>query len=118
MSEKEEQNTASERVESKQLVSEEQNTLSIIANRIMGGEMNDLDKDQIDNLIKQRGQVYEYIHNDRTQESYDNKYYFTGIVVAMLLIVGAVIWQVPEFTTEVLALLIGLVGGYGFGKQK
>lgn len=111
-------NGSAELVNGKTLVSEEQNTLSIIANKVMGGDVVDLDKGQIDLLIQQREKVYDYIHIDKKQDSYDRKYYFTGVAIVVLAVLCMVVFKVPEYTTQVISLIIGAVGGYGLGKTK
>ena len=73
---------------------------------------------QVDEILLQRGKVYDYIHEDKTIDSYDTKFYFVGALIGSLVVTILVLFFAKEFLTQILSLIIGAFGGYGIGKAQ
>jgi len=58
----------------------------------------------------------------KKQESKDNKFFFSIILVFVLVFSSVVLWQKPDLFGEVLSFLTGVfgggLGGYGFASRK
>ena len=97
--------------------------LSILLQRVLGtDEAPALSAEQVDELLSQKREITRYIHEDRERESADNKWYFAGILLFILIFSGLVLKQRPDLFSEVLSFLAGLfgggLGGYGFASKK
>ena len=96
---------------------------SVLFQKIMGLENTpNFTKEQIDELLSQRRQIAAYIHEDRKTDSYDTKFYLVAIIAFILFFSGLVLRMKPEIFSEVLSLIVGLLGGgaagFGIGKIK
>ena len=100
------------------LVSESQNTLSVMLQKVVGEGSFTPNEKQVDEILSQRGRVYDYIHADKKQNSFDNRFYFAGALLASLIIVVLVLFFAKEFLTQVISLIIGAFGGYGIGRAQ
>ncbi len=73
---------------------------------------------QVDEILSQRGKVIDLVHKDKIRESSDKKYYFTVTFVCSLTVVVLVLFFAKQYLTQVLSLIIGASGGYGFGRSQ
>jgi hypothetical protein len=97
--------------------------LSILLQKVLGADNTpDFTKEQVDELLSQKREITGYIHEDKKRYSSDNKLYFLGIFIFILLFSGLVLWKKPESFGEVLSFIAGLfgggLGGYGLGSKK
>ena len=67
-------------------------------------------------MLSQRRQINEFISEDKKRGSYDKKYFLTAGLIFIVVISSIVIFTHPEYFTQVLALIIGGFGGFGFGQ--
>lgn len=83
----------------------------------LGNQQNlPVNEEHVTEMLSQRRQINEYINNDKARDSYDKKYYLTAGLIFILTISCLVIFTHPEYFTQVLALIIGGFGGFGFGR--
>lgn len=73
--------------------------------------------EQWDKIIEQRGEVYRYIHEDKKGDRGLYLIMYICAVIFAVFVVGIVAWRRPDFIQEVIALLVGLVGGFGLGRS-
>lgn len=100
---------------------ETQQEISILLQKIMGQDnVPSLSDAQISELLAQRREIANYIHEDKKRESYDAKFLFVGVLTFVLIFSALVLWKKPDVFSEVLSLIVGLLGGgaggYTFGK--
>jgi len=96
--------------------------LSVLLQKVIGmDDGQDLTKEQKDELLSQRRQISEYIHEDKKRSSFDNRFHLIAALVFVLLFSGLVLWQKPDVFEQVLALVVGLfgggAGGYALGRR-
>ena len=97
--------------------------LSVLLSKALGTDNTpEFTKEQVDELLSQKSKITDYIHEDRKQESWDNKFYLVIVVVFILLFSGLVLWKNPALFNEVLYFLAGLfgggLGGYGLANKR
>lgn len=84
----------------------------------IANKLNDL---HIDKLIAQRGEIIEKVHADRKGERWDNKFYITAGLIFAALVLGGVMFFLPEYFPEAMTALVsgggGLGAGYGLAKK-
>ena len=80
------------------------------------GIANKLTESHIDKILDQRGDIIDKVHKDRRDERWDGKFYFMGLLVFALIILGGVSYVAPEYLSEAIVALISGLGGYGYGK--
>lgn len=102
---------------------ETEQQLSILLQKVIGNDNTpSLNESQISEVLSRRSQISEYIHEDRKRESYDSKFILIGIFLFILIFSGLVLWKKPDIFSQVLSLIVGLLGGgaggYGIGKSK
>ncbi len=100
-------------------------TLQMIMQRVIGQDAYTPTLAQIDEIIAQKGKIVDYIREDRKEDhdkfkisSKNGLHYFYGSLVFITVIAGAVLWQKPEYFTQVLSALLGFAGGFGLGQSK
>lgn len=106
-----------------QKVSEEkQRELLMMMQHINDDNGVDFTENQVDKILEQKGKVFDYIHEERMQEherykiqSRDGRFYFGWVLVFFVLLLGTVIFRVPEYTSQVLSGVFGLLSGLGIG---
>lgn len=83
----------------------------------LGNQQNlPVNEEHVTEMLSQRRQINELINVDKGRASYDKKYFLTAGLIFILVISGLVIFTRPEYFTQVLALIIGGFGGFGFGQ--
>lgn len=99
--------------------------LQMILQKIIGQDAYTPTPEQVSTIIFQRGEIAGYIRKDREEEherfkvtAGNNLHYFYGSLIFVVLIAGAVLWQKPEYFTQVLSALLGFAGGFGVGQSK
>lgn len=98
------------------LLSEKESTLSVLMRGMVGENAFVPTERQVDEMLAQRREVHNFIHEDKKMESKDNRFYFGWTILVCLLIVMFVLFFAKEFLTQVLSLIVGAFGGYGFGR--
>jgi hypothetical protein len=68
-------------------------------------------KEQIDELLSQKREVYGFIYKNQKQYSWDSKFYLVIMLAFILSFSGLVIWKKPDLFGEVLSFLTGAFGG-------
>jgi hypothetical protein len=80
--------------------------------RAMGHEnVPKLTESQVDEVLAQRRQVMDYIHDDNTRDSYDAKFYLVVVLIFITVFSLIVIYWKPELFSQVLSFLAGIFGG-------
>ncbi len=93
--------------------------LSILMQKILGTDSTpDFTKEQVDELLSQKRETTGYIHADKIRESSDNRFFLVIICIFVFLFSALVLIYYPEAFSEVLSLIVGLFGGYGYGVGK
>ncbi|MDP3764402.1 MAG: hypothetical protein Q8Q95_02155 [bacterium] len=100
------------------LVSEKESSMQILLQKVLGDGSFSPNEKQVDEILSQRREISGYIHKDRKRDSSDNKFYFFCALLACIAIIVLVLFFAKEFLTQVLSLIIGAFGGYGFGKSQ
>lgn len=72
--------------------------------------------EHVTEMLSQRRQINEFINEDKKRNSWDQRYYLTAGLMFILVISALIIFTYPEYFTQVLALIIGGFGGFGFGR--
>lgn len=96
--------------------------LSILMQRVLGTDNSpDFTSEQVDELLSQKRQVNEFVHEDKKRDSADAKFYMVVILVFILLFTALILWRRPDYFGEVLSFLAGLfggsLGGYGWSSR-
>ncbi len=100
-------------------------TLQMMLQKVIGQDAYMPSQEQVSKIIEQRGEIARYIREDRKEEndrffkaSTNSLHFFYGSLCFVLLISGAVLWQRPEYFTQVLSALLGFAGGFGVGHSR
>ncbi len=83
----------------------------------------DLTERQIDQILDQRKEINGFIHKERMQEHERFKWasikeIFIFIFIIILIFSGIILLYKQEYFTEVLGVLLGFAGGYGYATSK
>ncbi len=90
--------------------------LQMLMASLSGGQDLPVNEDHVTEMLSQRRQINEFINKDKGRDSKDRKYFLTAGLIFILLISALIIFTRPEYFTQVLSLIIGGFGGFGFGK--
>ncbi len=83
----------------------------------MGNQQNlPVNEEHVTEILAQRRQINGFINEDKQRESSDQRYFLTAGLIFILLISALTILKKPEYFTQVLSLIIGGFGGFGFGR--
>jgi hypothetical protein len=98
-----------------------QQQLSVLLQKVIGsGEQDSLTEEQKTELLAQRRQISEYIHEDKRRASSDERFRLVSLMLFVFLFSGLVLLFKPDSFEQVLALVIGLfgggAGGYALGR--
>lgn len=74
-----------------------------------------LSEEQVTKLLNQKDKTLDYIHADKKQSSYDEKYYFTFTIGLLFVIFLLVIIKKPDYLSQLLGIVSGFIGGTGLG---
>ncbi len=97
--------------------------MSILLQKVLGTEsVPEFTREQVDEVLSQKREVTNFIHEDKKRESKNNRFYLGFILVFILLFAGMVLFKDPEYFDIVLGFLAGIfgggIGGYGLGLRK
>ena len=91
--------------------------LLAVAIRELEESSSNFTSEQWDKIIEQRGDVYRYIHEDKKDDRGIFLVMYVGAVVFAVFVISVVAWRRPDYIQEVIAVLVGLVGGFGLGRS-
>lgn len=102
--------------------SETSHEFSILMQRVLNADNSpDFTSEQIDELLAQKRQVNEFVHEDKKRESENSKFFLTVVLLFILIFSAMIVWKLPEYFGEVLSFLAGLfggtLGGYGWSSR-
>ncbi len=100
------------------LTSDTEKTMTVLMQKVMGeGSFVPTEK-QADEILTQRSKIIDYVHNDKIRDSKDKRFYFGCFLAGSLIVVLCVLFFAKEYLTQVISLIVGALGGYGFGKSQ
>jgi len=97
--------------------------MSILLQKVLGNEnVPEFTKEQVDEILSQKREITNFIHEDKKRESGDNKFYLVVVLIFICIFAGGVLFNEPEYFDVVLSFLAGIfgggLGGYGLGLKK
>lgn len=105
------------------ITTQDEEKLTMIMKQIERGSFENMDATQITEVLSQKRQVNEYIHEENMQEHerfkilQRNAIVQWGVIVVFALIIFLVVAVVDKsYMPQALTLIIGFIGGFGIGK--
>lgn len=101
------------------LASESEKSMTVLMQKVMGGEGSfEPNEEQVDEILAQKSKIIDYVHQDKLRDSKDRRFYFLGILIALVTVVLLVLFFAKEYLTQIVSLIVGAFGGYGVGKSQ